>query len=316
MQRMILALLFAAATTAAQAQAPKTVRIVVPYGSGGAPDVLARLIAQKMTDSLGQPVIVDNKPGASGIIAAELVKNAAPDGMTLLVADTGHLAINPALNPKLPYQPLKDFTPVAQMIYSPFFVFAHASLGAESVKQLIAVAKAKPGLNYGTSGNGSPHHLCMSLFANVAGVELTHVPYKGVAQSIPALAAGDVTLMCTSPLTGMPIVRAGKAHILAVASAKRSPVMPEVPTLLESGVAGVEVGATVGVVAPAGTPRDMVMRLSNEITTAISAPEVTARLVSLGQEVTPRGADQYAELIRDELQRYARSVKISGAKLD
>ncbi|MFM9982358.1 MAG: Bug family tripartite tricarboxylate transporter substrate binding protein [Burkholderiales bacterium] len=300
----------------AQGTNKSTIRIVVPYGSGGAPDVLGRLLAQKMTESMGQPVIVDNKPGASGIIAAEFVMKAAPDGNTLFLADTGHLAINPALNPKLPYSPLRDFTPVAQAIYSPFFLFAQTSLGVQSVKELIALAKAKPGLNYGTSGNGTPHHLCMALFANGTGTDMTHVPYKGVAQSIPALAAGDVTLMCTSPLTGMPVVRAGKARVLAVASLKRSPVMPEIPTLAESGVPDIEVGASVGLLLPAGAARDLVQKLANEIMAAINSPDATARMVALGQEVVPRGPDQYAELMRNELQNYARTVKISGAKLD
>jgi tripartite-type tricarboxylate transporter receptor subunit TctC len=261
-------------------------------------------------------VIVDNRPGASGIIAAELVMKAPADGYTLFIADTGHLAINPGLNAKLPYDPVKDFTPLAQLIYSPFFVFAHASLGAQSIKELITVAKAKPGINYGTSGNGTPHHLCMSLIAKAAGLDLVHVPYKGTTTAMPDLIAGRVNMIFAGGDTFLPQARAGKAYVRAAASAQRSSLMPAVPTLLESGVPDVQVGATVGLLAPAGLARAVVDRLSAEAIQAVKSPDNVAKLQALGQEMVPAGSAQYGELIRDELQRYARLVKISGAKLD
>lgn len=313
------ALVTALAPVAAHAQGAAqraSVRIVVPYGSGGVPDVLARLIAHKMSDSLGQPVIVDNRPGASGIIAAEHVKGSPPDGSALWLADSGHLAISPVLRERLPYHPVRDFTPVAHLVYSPFFIYANTALQVQSAKDLVALVKARPGTNYGSSGNGSPHHLCMALFANSAGVQMTHIPYKGVAQSIPALSAGDFNVICSSPLAVDALVKSGKTRVLAVASARRSPVMPDVPTLAESGMPNVEVGASIGLLLPAGASGDVVQRLARASIAAVAQPDVSARLTTLGQEIITEGPEQYAERIRTELQRYERSVRISGAKVD
>ncbi len=318
MRALTVALILAAVPLSSMAQEfpSKPVHIVVPYGGGGTPDVIARILTEKMSATFGQPFIVDNKPGANGIIAAEQVAKSKPDGYTLFLADTGQMAINPALQSKLPYDPIRDFSAIAQLVYSPFFIFAQTTLGVATVQELVQLARKRPGLIYGSVGNGSPHHLCMALLGKNAGVELVHVPYKLLAQAVPALMSGEISLLCTSPLSGLPVVKAGKARLLAAASSKRSGIMPDVPTVLEAGIPDVEAGPTIGLLAPAGTPRGVIQRLSEEALLVINGPDAKEKLHSLGQDVTPAGPAEYGALIQQELAKYSRLVKISGAVVD
>ena len=235
---------------------------MVPYGAGGSPDVIARVLGQRLAENLGQQVVVDNRPGAGGIIAAEIVAKSPADGYTLFIADTGHVAINPSLYPKLPYDPLRDFTPVTLAVSTPLFLAANAALQIESVKQFIDYAKAKPGVLYGSSGNGSSHHLGMELFRLLTGVSMTHVPYKGVAQSVPAVITGDVAVIFAALPSLAPHVKTGKIRLIAVGTAKRTPIMPDVPTVAESGAPGFEIDADIGFLAPTGTPREVVAKLN------------------------------------------------------
>ena len=302
--------------TSAQTFPSKTIHFVVPYGSGGSPDVLSRVLAQKLSENIGQPVVVDNRPGAGGIIAAEAVAKAAADGYTLFIADTGHVAINPSLYAKLPYDPIKDFTPVTLAVTTPLFLAATATLPIQTVKQLIDYANSKPGLPYGSSGNGSPHHLGVELFKLLTGVKMTHVPYKGVAQSVPALVAGDVAVLFAALPSLSPHVRSGKVRLLAVGTAARTPLMPEVPTLAESGAPGFEIDADIGFLAPAGTPREVVQKLNSEILKVLHAPDVKQRLAGLGIDVAGSSPERYAEAIRAKIQRYGKLVKDAGARVD
>jgi len=300
----------------AQGFPSRSIRFVVPYGAGGSPDVIARVIGQKLGENIGQQVVVDNRPGAGGIIAAEIAAKAPADGYTLLIADTGHVAINPSLYPKLPYNPLRDFAPVTLAVSTPLFMAANAGLPIESVRQLIDYAKAHPGLPYGSSGNGSSHHLGMALFTSLTGVSMTHIPYKGVAQSVPALIAGDVAVVIAALPSLGPHVKTGKVRLIAVGTAKRTPIMQEVPTVAESGVPGFEIDADIGFLAPAGTPREIVEKLSVEISRVLGIPEITQRFAALGIEAMGTTPEQYTEAIRAKIQKYSKLVKDTGARVD
>ena len=304
-----------AATAFAQGFPVKSIRLIVPYGAGGASDVLSRALAQKMSESLGQQVVVENRTGAGGIVAAELVKSSAPDGYTLFVADTGPLAILPALQPKLAFDPLKDFTPVILAASAPFFLSVGAALPVQNVAQLVQYAREKPKLPYGSSGNGSGNHLTMEQLRFTAGIDLIHVPYKGNAQSVPALLAGDIALLFVGLASIAPHVKSGKARILAVATPRRSPQMPDTPTVAET-YPGFEMNLTIGIVAPAGTPRDVVTRLNTEFARALAAPEVAQRLASLGIDPLAGSPEAYAEQIRADLPRLRKLVKDTGATVD
>ena len=306
----------AATQCAAQGFPSKPIRFVVPYGAGGSPDVIARVIGQKLGENVGQQVVVDNRPGAGGIIAAEIAAKAPADGYTLFIADTGHVAINPSLYPKLPYDPLKDFTPVTLAVSTPLFMAANAGLPIESVRQLIDYAKAHPGVTYGSSGNGSSHHLGMALFTSLTGVRMTHVPYKGVAQSVPALITGDVAVIFAALPSLAPHVKAGKVRLIAVGTAKRTPIMQDVPTVAESGVPGFEIDADIGFLAPAGTPREVVEKLSAEIARVLGTPEIVQRFAVLGIEAMGTTPEQYADAIRTKIQKYSKLVKDAGARVD
>ena len=265
MKRIVTALFVAASLAglapAAQAQTypSKPIRIIVPYPAGGTSDILARSIGQKLTESLGQPVVVENKPGANGNVGAEFVARAAPDGYTMLLADIGALAISPSVYPKLPFDPAKDFAPVTMVAYSPHILVVHPSVPAASVKELVALAKSKPGkLNLAISGVGGAPHLAGVDFALRTGIDWTYIPYKGGAQAIADVAGGQADVTLNGMLATYPLVQGGKLKLLAVSSAKRMSAIPEVPTIAESGIPGFETGSWQGVVAPAGTPREVV----------------------------------------------------------
>ncbi|MBI4293104.1 MAG: tripartite tricarboxylate transporter substrate binding protein [Betaproteobacteria bacterium] len=296
------------------AAAQKTLRLVVPYGAGGAPDVMSRTLAAKLSERNGHPVIVDNRPGASGIIAAQLVQQAAPDGQTLFVADTGHFAINVSLHSKLPYDPRKDFVPVIQAISTPLFLAVNSSLPVHNVNELIALARSKPeGLSYGSSGNGSVHHLGMAQITAVSGAKLTHVPYKGVAQSVPAVLSGDVAAAFFGLPSILPHVKSGKARLIGVT--ERTPLMPEVVPVADQ-LPGFSVRVTVGFLAPAGTPPDVVKRLNADIASVLNTPDVQERLRVLGIDKIAGTPDQFRDVIHADIERYAKIVKETGARAD
>lgn len=310
------ALLALASQCGAQGFPARPIRFVVPFGTGGAPDVVARVIGKRLGENLAQQVVVDNRPGASGIIAAELVAKAPADGYTLFVSSIHHLAINPALFPKLPYDPIRDFAPVTLAVTTPLFLTVSAALPVGSVMELVAYAKANPGLPFGSSGNGSQHHLGMELFKLLTGVDMTHIPYKGVAQSVPAILSGDIALMLVALPSVLPHVKTGKVRLLAVAEAKRSPLMPDVPTIAEAGVPGYEISPEIGFVAPAGTAKDVIAKLNREIVKVLKSAEVVQQLMPLGIDPIGSTPEQYAESIRRNIEKYGKLVKMSGARVD
>jgi tripartite-type tricarboxylate transporter receptor subunit TctC len=317
--RTILAVVLACLAGIAAAQAPtaKPIRLVVPFGAGGGPDTLARILAHKLAEAFGQPAMVDNRPGSGGIVAAELVMKAAPDGTTLLVADSGHYAINPNLRAKLPYDPLRDFAPVIEAVDTHLFLTVGASLPARSVAEFVALSRSRPGgLHYGSSGSGSPHHLAMELLRLVSEANLIHVPYKGVAQSVPALLSGDVAALFAGPSSLLPHVRAGKLRMLAVASGRRATFAANVPTVAESGYPDYEMANTIGLLAPAGTPAESVRRLNEDLAKLIRLPDVGTRLAELGLDIIAGTPEQFSRSIQLQIEKYARLVKISGAKVD
>src|SRR5436305_7578833 len=273
---MVLALVIATAPALAGADSypTKPIHIIVPYPAGGTHDILARTIGQRLSESLGQPVIVENKPGANGNVGADLVAKASADGYTLLLADIGALVISPSVYPTLPFDPVKDFAPVTMVAYSPHILVVHPSVPAASVKELMSLAKSKPGkLNFAISGVGGAPHLAGVEFAQRTGVKWEYIPYKGGAQAIADVAGGQADVTLNGMLATYPLVKGGRLKLLAVSSGKRMSAIPEVPTLAESGLPGFETGSWQGVVAPQGTPREIVARLNAEIGRILATPE-------------------------------------------
>jgi tripartite-type tricarboxylate transporter receptor subunit TctC len=295
----------------------KPVRWVVPYSAGGLPDTIARIVAQKVGEGLGQQVTVENRGGAGGIPGSEVVARAAPDGYTFLVADVGQVAINPFLYAKLPYDPAKDFVPVGLIGTANLFLVANAGVPVKDFRELVALAKEKPGqLNYGSSGVGSIHHLATESLKSALGLSIVHIPYKGTGQSIPALVAGDVTFAYAAMPSIAAHVKAGRVKVLAVSTAQRSPTAPEVPTVAELGVPGYHFTPEIGLVAPTGTPPAVISRLSEEIAKAVKTPEVRQRFAQL--DIVPVGSTpaEYGAVIRASVDKYRQAVKVSGARVD
>ena len=316
--RFSLAALVAVATPLATAQTfpVKPIRFVVPFAPGGGTDLLARAIGQRLTDVLGQPVVVDNRAGAGGVIGADLVAKAAPDGYTIVLGSPGPLTINPNLRPSIPYR-LKDFAPITLATISPFVLVVNPALGVASVKELIALAKAKPGaLNFGSGGNGSVAHLSGEQFKALAGVQITHVPYKGSNPSIIDLIGGQLQLVIDNLPVLVLHVRSGRLKALALGTRKRSVLLPEVPTMIEAGVPGYQASTAFGVLAPAGTPRAIMARLNREIVTILRAPDLIERFAGLGLEAVGSTPDQYAEHLRAELAKHGKLIKAIGLKLE
>jgi tripartite-type tricarboxylate transporter receptor subunit TctC len=316
---LIVALAGVAVTADAQAQAypAKPIKIIVPYPPGGTSDILARAVGQKLSEQWGQPVIVENKPGATGNIGADFVAKSPPDGYTVLLADIGSLAIAPSVVTTLPFDPVKDFAPVAMVAYSPHLLVVHPSVPAKDAKELIALAKAKPdSLNFAVSGLGGANHLAGIDFEQRAKIKWAYIPYKGGSQALTDMVGGQAQVMFNGMLATYPFVKDGKLRALAISSAKRFPAVPDIPTVAESGMPGFETGSWQGIVAPAGTPPDVVKKLHGTVMSILSTPDMKERLDKAGAEVRAMTPEQFGAFIKSEKERWAKVVKESGAKFD
>ena len=297
--------------------ARQAIRFVVVYPPGGASDVTARLLAAKLTDTLGQSVVVENRPGANGIIATDFVAKSAPDGYTLLMANLGPNALNPVVYKKLPYDAIKDFSPIIHLVSTPYVLTAHPSLPVKTVKELVALAKKRPGdLNYGSAGNGSTHHLSGELLNMMAGIKLVHVPYKGTTPALTGLLSGEVSVMFFTVVGIEPHAKTGKARVLAVTTPKRAPLMPELPTMVEAGFPGFEVTSWFGLLAPAGTPPAIISRMNAESTKALAQPDVTGALKKMGFDPVGGTPEQFATHIKAEVERFTKLVKATGITVE
>jgi tripartite-type tricarboxylate transporter receptor subunit TctC len=314
------ALVFAVVTLAgssayAQSYPARPIRLIVPFAPGGTTDILARMVGQKLAISLGQQVVVDNRSGAGGIIGSELAARAAPDGYTLAIGHLGTLAINVTLQPKLPYDPVRDFAPVTLVAIMPNALVVSNTVAAKSVKEFIALARARPHeVMYGSAGNGSTTHLGMVYLSMLANVKLTHVPYKGAGPAIADLIAGNISAMVPGILPVMAHVKTGKLRLLAVTTLERLAIFPEVPTIAESGVPGYEFTNWIAVVGPAALPRPIVSRLNTEIATALAQPDLKERLALEGGEATASSPAELGARIKAEIARWAPVVRASGAR--
>ena len=290
------------------------IRMVIPYPPSGAPDAMARVIGPRLGESAGWKIVVDNRPGGSGIIAAGIVTKAPADGHTLFVADTSHLAVNPSLFPNLPYDPIKDFAPVTNAVTVTLFLTVNATLPVQTVGQLIEYAKSRPGIPYASSGNGSSAHIGIELFKLLAGINMTHVPYKGVAFTLPAVISGDVSVVFVGGPAVLPHVKAGKVRVLA--ASRRTASMPDIPSIAEAGVPGYEHRADIGIVAPAGTPKDVIATLNREIVKVLAMPDIAQRLIAMGLEPVGSSPEQYEEITRAEIQKYKKLFKEISVRVD
>jgi tripartite-type tricarboxylate transporter receptor subunit TctC len=301
----------------AQNYPSKPIRIIVPYAPGGTTDILARTVGQKLQEKWGQPVIVDNRPGANGIIGTEMVAKAPADGYTLGIASPGTHAINASLYPKLQYDTVKDFTPVTLAVMAPFLFVVHPSVPANSIKELIAYAKSKPGqLSYASGGSGSSQHLAMEQFKSMAGLDITHVSYKGSAASYTDLLGGQVLMEIDVLPTALPHVKTGKLRALATGSAKRLPLLPDLPTIAESGLPGYESTSWYGFVAPANLPKNIITQLNTEITRILNAPDVREKLEKAGLVVVASTPEEFAAHIKSEMAKDAKIVREANIKAD
>jgi tripartite-type tricarboxylate transporter receptor subunit TctC len=312
-----LATLAAVGFANAQAFPQKPVRLVVPFPPGGPIDTVSRAIAQKLTEAWGQTVVVDNRPGAGGNIGADLVAKAAPDGYTVVMGALSTHAVNPSLYPKMPYDAAKDFAPISLVAVTPNVLVVNPSLPVATAREFIAYARANPGkLAFGSGSNGSAGHLAGELFKVDAGVDMLHVPFKGAAPAMQALLAGDTQLMFDNLASATAQVKAGKLKALAVTTARRSKLAPDLPTLAEAGLPGFDISTWFGLLAPAGTPADVVARWNAEVTRILNSTEMRERMTALGAEPAPDTPAEFARFIAGETAKYARIVKLSGAKLD
>jgi len=312
---VVMPLALACTVAGAQTAYPaKPIRLMVGYPPGGATDIAARIVAQKLGERLGQPVVVDNLPGAGGIIASDKVAKAAPDGYTLVLANTAH-GINPSLYKELPYDAVTSFAPVIKLADLTLVLVVNPALPVRSVGELVALAKARPGeLHYASSGVGQSLHLAGEMFKSMAGVDIVHVPYKGSAPARTDLLAGQVEMMFESAIGVVPFVQGGRLRALGVSGARRSPALPEVPTLSEAGVPGFEASGWLGILAPAGTPVAIVRRLNAEVSAVLALSDVNAQLAGSGAEVATGSPEQFASFIADEIAKWAKIVRATGLK--
>ncbi|MCC6197869.1 MAG: tripartite tricarboxylate transporter substrate binding protein [Burkholderiales bacterium] len=298
----------------AQGYPTQTIRFVVPYAAGGFPDTVARIVAQRLQDKVGQSVVIENKPGANGAVAAAAILSAPADGYTFLVTDGSMFSINPKLYSKLPYDPAKDFVPVALVARAPLFLAAHPKFPPNTLAELVAYAKSNPGrVNYGSSGIGSTHQLTMEALKAHYGINLVHVPFKGTGQSVPALVGGQVEVLWSAYPSLAGFVKDGRVKLLANNSAQRSPLAPDVPTVAEQ-VPGFDFAPIVGVLAPAGTPKAAIDRIAVEVVAVTKMPETGKQFAAAGIEAVGAGADEYAKAISEENARMAKAIEAAGIK--
>ena len=295
----------------------KPIRIVIGFPAGGPLDQHARLLADRLQAQLGQPILIDYKAGAGGIVGAQEVMKSPPDGHTLMLANTGVMVINPAIYTKLPYQTLRDFTPIARTAMQPLAFLVHPQVPATTLQEFIQYAKARPGqINYGSAGNGGSSHLVPEMFKSAAGLFMVHIPYRGSAPAFTDLMAGQVQFMAESIPQAAQYHKQGKVRALAVTSRERNPALPDVPTAIEAGLTGFEVVGFYGFLAPAGTPKDAVRVLSEAFKAVLSQPDLKTRMTAQGADPAYLGADDFGRYLREELPRWAAVVKKSGAQLD
>ncbi|MBP6645105.1 MAG: tripartite tricarboxylate transporter substrate binding protein, partial [Burkholderiaceae bacterium] len=303
--------------TDANAWPTKPIRMVVPFTPGGSTDILARAIGQKLTEAWGQPVVIDNVPGAGGSLGADKVAKSPADGYTVLMGHIGTLAVNPSLYPKLPYDPVRSFEPVALVAKVPNVLVVHPGVAAKSVKELVALAKAKPGhLSYGSGGNGSAANLAGEYLKQQTGTSMLHIPYRGAVPAVTDLAGGQIQLVFTGGLAVMPFVKSGQLRALAVSSTLRMASLPDVPTMIESGYKGFEADQWYGVVAPKGTPAAVVSKLNQQINAALSSPELKTRLTNEGAVATPTTPQAFGQYIATEIARWRPVIQAGRVTAD
>jgi tripartite-type tricarboxylate transporter receptor subunit TctC len=319
LKRLIVAAatLLACGAAMAQSYPSKPVRMIVGFPPGGGTDVVARVLAQKLTEWYGQPVTVENRAGATGTIGADVVAKSAPDGYTLLMGHVNSTGIAPNLIPKMPYDPIKDFAAVAYVGYVPNVLAVHPSINAKSVKELVALLKSQPGkLNYASSGNGSTQHLAGEMFKQLTGTQIVHVPYKGSGDAIKDLLGGVVAMNFDTMPPVMPHIQAGKLRGLAISTPRRLAQLPDVPTFAEEGITGFDVANWYGVMAPAGTPREILQKLNADLNKAMQVPEVRGRLEAVGTQLREQSAAEFEAYMRSEVAKYAKLTKSIGIKVD
>ena len=314
--------MLACAASVAVAQTPaanypvKFVRFIVPYAPGGSSDVLARTIGQKLGSALGQTFVVDNRPGAGSMVGTDIAAKATPDGYTIILSDMPH-TINPAIYAKVPYDPIKDFSPVTVIGVSPMFLFVNPAVKAQNVKDFIALAKAQPGkLSIASGGTGATTHLMAELLQSNAGIKLNHVPYKGAGPALTDVVAGQIPATFTSMATAAPFAQSGRLRILGVTSAKRLPAFPDVATFEESGISGLVVEHWWGIMAPAGVPKPIVEKLRGEIVAAVNSPDVRERFTVLAVEPRTNTPQQFQALLESDVKRWAKVVRDAGIKIE
>lgn len=313
----LLLCLFSGWAAAQGAYPNRPVRVIVPFPAGQTTDMVARMLAQQFTESLGQSFYVDNKAGAGAIIGTEQAKNAVPDGYTLLMASSGPLAINPSMYPKLPYDTLKDFQPIGMVVVVAQFLVVNKDFPANNLKELIAYVKQNPGkVNFGSGGIGLTNHLTMELLKAATGMQITHVPYKGAPAALTAMITGEINMMFESGPAVIPYVRSGKLKVIAVGSQRRSPILPEVPTVAEAGVPGFNAQSWAAFLAPTGTPGPIIQKLNAELNAALSKLATKERLLGMGAEPLEYTPEQTAAYFKSELENWAVAVKASGARAD
>ena len=310
-------LLLAAATLQAQNFPVKPVRVITPFTAGSAIDTLARVLGQKMGDGWGQQVVIDNRIGANGIIGTEAAAKAPPDGYTIHLGNISTLAVNPHLYLKLPYDALRDFVPITLAATIPVVLVVHPSLPVKSVKELIALAKARPGqLNYASGGTGSAQHLPMEMLRVESGINIVHVPYKGLGPAFSDVLGGQVPMMFTGVSNVVPHMKPGRLRVLAIGSPKRSLTLPDVPTVAEAGVAGFDFDSWTGYLAPAGTPKEIIVKLHADITRPLGLPEVKDKLTTLGFDLAGGTPDAFATLIKNDIARFGKLIKAAGIQAE
>lgn len=301
----------------AQAYPTKPIRLIVPFSPGGGTDLFGRITAARLTQALGQQVVVENRAGAGGNIGMEIAAKSDPDGYTLLLGHTGTLAINPALYAKIPYDPVRDFSPVSLVAYSPLVLVTHPSLPARTVKELIALAKSKRGqINYASGGSGTGTHLSAELFKSMAGVDIVHVPYKGSGPAVIALLSGEISILFTPVAAAAAHTKGGRLRALGVTGAVRSIALPDVPTIAEAGLPGYESSLRYGVLTPAGAPQNVINTLNQAINRSMGSAEVREQLASDGAEPLVSTPNEFRTLIQSEIKKWAAVVKASGARVD